>query len=196
MLSTVTEFEHTNGTHESLSDPRADTTGSEIDESDLESSFGDESSLLSSTPDTEQDNTSRRLREEKRLMLDLNKHRQLLVDSQKLNHSIKRCIGWTEELINEGKKALDYQVKVSDVDVRGKLPAPVVDEEEYDGGDGGGRGGGFSPKGLLSAGLAVPIPAAVVERGRRLWRQGLEEIEMEVDRMLESSTTLKEDIPA
>ena len=68
-----------------------------------------------------------RIKDEKRLQLDLSKHRELLVDSQKMNQSLKRCLGWTEELIKEGKKALEYQVHVSDVRLGGRVLEP---EEE------------------------------------------------------------------
>ncbi len=55
----------------------------------------------------------------KRIQLDLARHRQLLVDSQKLNESIKRCLGRTEELIADGKKALDYHVQIGGVETHG-----------------------------------------------------------------------------
>lgn len=71
-----------------------------------------------------------RQRDEKRLQLDLSKHQQLLVDSQKMNQSLKRCLGWTEELISEGRKALDYRVRASDVELGGRVLAP--DEVEGD----------------------------------------------------------------
>lgn len=67
-----------------------------------------------------------RQKDERRLQLDLSKHQQLLVDSQKLNQSLKRCLGWTEALIDEGKKALDYRVHVSDIKLGGRI---LVDEE-------------------------------------------------------------------
>ncbi|KAI9832613.1 MAG: hypothetical protein M1826_001563 [Phylliscum demangeonii] len=54
-------------------------------------------------------------RDEKRLQLDLSKHQRLLVDSQKMNQSLKKCLGWTEELISEGKKALAFKVRLSDI---------------------------------------------------------------------------------
>ncbi len=72
-----------------------------------------------------------RARDERRLQLDLAKHRQLLVDSQKINQSIKRCMGWTEALIQEGRKALAFQVRVSDVQLGGRvLAADEVEERE------------------------------------------------------------------
>lgn len=69
-------------------------------------------------------------RDEKRLQIDLSKHQQLLVDSQKMNQSLKRCLGWTEELISEGKRALAYQVRVSEVDVANGA-APDDGEQPY-----------------------------------------------------------------
>ncbi|KAI1653084.1 hypothetical protein F4813DRAFT_375804 [Daldinia decipiens] len=69
-----------------------------------------------------------RKRDEERLQLDLSKHQQLLVDSQKINQSIRRCLDWTEVLINEGKKALEYRVPITGVELGGRVLAP--DEEE------------------------------------------------------------------
>lgn len=77
-----------------------------------------------------------RKKDEKRLQLDLSKHQQLLVDSQKLNESLKRCLGWTEGLIAEGKKALEYNVRVSDVELGGRVLVNDADE------NGGARTGG------------------------------------------------------
>jgi len=68
--------------------------------------------------------TQRRRRDEKRLQLDLTKHQQLLIDSQKMNQSLKRCLGWTEELIKEGKRALEYRVRVSEIELGGRVLAP------------------------------------------------------------------------
>ncbi|EED19123.1 conserved hypothetical protein [Talaromyces stipitatus ATCC 10500] len=87
-----------------------------------------------------------RVDDEKQFMLDLAKHHELLIDSQKLNQSLKRCIGWTEELIKEGKRALEYNVHVSDVEIGGRVLDPDELGEELD------RG-----RGLLS-------PAAVVQQ--------------------------------
>ncbi|KAF7853941.1 hypothetical protein EAF04_010607 [Stromatinia cepivora] len=70
-----------------------------------------------------------RKKDEKRLRLDLSKHQQLLIDSQKMNQSLKKCLGWTEELINEGKRALDYRVKTSDI---GPLAPRVLAPDEFD----------------------------------------------------------------
>lgn len=75
---------------------------------------------------------ARRKRDEMRLQLDLTKHQELLIDSQKINQSIKRCMDWTEVLIKEGQKALAYHVRVSDVDVGGRVLAPPDEDEHED----------------------------------------------------------------
>ncbi|PGG96969.1 hypothetical protein GX51_07574 [Blastomyces parvus] len=86
--------------------------------------------------ETTGDDAKHRIRDEKRFILDLAKHQQLLIDSQKMNQSIKRCLGWTESLIQEGKKALDYHVRVSDIDIGGRVLAPDELEGETEGGRG------------------------------------------------------------
>ncbi|KAG5917196.1 hypothetical protein E4U61_002962 [Claviceps capensis] len=73
---------------------------------------------------------ARRRRDEKRLQLDLTKHQELLVDSQKMNQSLKRCLDFTEALINEGQKALEYRVRVSDIKLGGRILAPPDEDEE------------------------------------------------------------------
>ncbi|PQE22958.1 hypothetical protein CJF30_00008562 [Rutstroemia sp. NJR-2017a BBW] len=79
-----------------------------------------------------QNDLKHRQKDEKRLQLDLSKHQQLLVDSQKMNQSLKRCLGWTEELINEGKRALDYKVRISDIPLPPRVLAPPDDGDEGD----------------------------------------------------------------
>ncbi|KAF3480587.1 uncharacterized protein GIQ15_05934 [Arthroderma uncinatum] len=97
-----------------------------------------------------------RARDETRLLLDLSKHQQLLIDSQKMNQSIKRCLGWTENLISEAKKALEYNVHVSDIEVGGRVLAP----DEFD-------GDYFSnSKGLLSPTMELPCPSDVPSLGQ------------------------------
>lgn len=71
-----------------------------------------------------------RLKDEKRLQLDLAKHRDLLMDSQKMNESLKRCLGWTDQLIKDAQKALDYKVNASDVRLGGRVLVTEDDEEE------------------------------------------------------------------
>jgi hypothetical protein len=49
-----------------------------------------------------------------------------------MNQCLKRCLGLTEGLISEGKKALDYHVRVSDIAIGGRvlLPDEVLGEVE------------------------------------------------------------------
>lgn len=83
-----------------------------------DSSFDE--SIMSDSALAERDQ-AHRLRDEKRLKLDLAKHQELIVDSQKMNQSLARCLGWTEELIKNGRKALAYQVRASDVQLGGRV---------------------------------------------------------------------------
>ena len=102
-----------------------------LDELDLESGsdssseLDDEATDLGSTTSSALSPSSRaarkRARDEKRLMLDLSQHQQLLLESQQLSQSIRRCVGWTEEMIAEGKRALDYRVAVGDVKLGGRI---------------------------------------------------------------------------
>ncbi|KAI0473592.1 hypothetical protein GGR56DRAFT_538859 [Xylariaceae sp. FL0804] len=95
-------------------------------------SFSDTDSLPSSASprDIEERDAKHRLRDEQRLQLDLSKHQELLKDSQKINQSIKRCLDFTDELINEGKKALNYNVRVSDVKLGGRVLDPLDEEDD------------------------------------------------------------------
>jgi hypothetical protein len=110
-----------------LSDMSEEEDEEQEEESEFsEDEYSDETSLSPSA--MAESDARHRKRDEKRLQLDLSKHQQLLIDSQKMNQSLKRCLGWTEVLINEGKKALEYHVKVSDVELGGRVLA--LDEIE------------------------------------------------------------------
>lgn len=101
--------------------------------SDMEVSFNEDDDDDDNEDDSDSysDGDTRRKRDERRLQLDLAQHRQLLVDSQKINQSIKRCMNWTEALIQEGQKALAFQVRVSEVQLGGRvLAADEVEERE------------------------------------------------------------------
>lgn len=125
------------GSHLSLSgiseeDQLSDLSGEEYDDED-----DDDASELDSVDDgtlsptaLAESDARHRKRDEERLQLDLAKHQQLLVDSQKMNQSIKRCLGWTEELILEGNKALAYKVHVSDVELGGRVL--IADDNDDD----------------------------------------------------------------
>lgn len=92
------------------------------------SDFSDEDSVadegvLSPSSLAEHD-AKHRAQDEKRFMVDVARHQELLIDSQKMNQSLKRCLGWTEELIQEGQKALAYSVHVQDVELGGRVLSP------------------------------------------------------------------------
>ncbi|KAF2741915.1 hypothetical protein M011DRAFT_472683 [Sporormia fimetaria CBS 119925] len=98
----------------------------EEDEPEYSSESSFDEGVMSPTALAERD-ADHRLRDEKRLQLDLTKHRELLLDSQKMNQSLKRCMDWTEMLIKDAQKALAYEVKASDV----KLGGRVLTTEEH-----------------------------------------------------------------
>ena len=96
-----------------------------------------------------------RAKDSKRLHLDFSRHRTLLIESQKLNQSLKRCLSRTECLIADGKKALEYRVDVHSIENRG---GRVLLPDELDGG-----GIGLQRQGLLSPGIR--------EREEPLWER-------------------------
>lgn len=101
---------------------------SSIRSQDEYSDYSDEESIADEgvlSPDSLAEHDAKhRAHDEKRFMLDLTRHQELLVDSQKMNHSLKRCLGWTEELIKEGQRALEYSVHVQDVELGGRVLSP------------------------------------------------------------------------
>jgi hypothetical protein len=109
-----------------LSDMSEEDAQSDEDDPEYSSESSFDEGTMSPTTLAERD-AAHRLRDEKRLQLDLSKHRELLIDSQKMNQSLKRCLNWTEELIKDAQKALAYQVRVSDV----KLGGRVLTSEEH-----------------------------------------------------------------
>lgn len=147
-----------------------DSDESDNFDDDLDSSFDDDSSSVLSPTSRSDYDARHRAKDEKRLMLDLSKHQQLLIDSQKMSQSIRRCLGWTEELIKEGNRALAYHVKVSDVELGGRVLSRDDEEEEEEEEEGPGvvRDIGESSKGLLSPSAAMTILDDV-----QLWAHGL-----------------------
>jgi hypothetical protein len=112
----------------------------EMDSSDEDNDFSDEDPLSddydsadASSEDDPEINARRAAKDEARLQIDLAKHQELLTASQQMNQSLKRCLGWTEALIGEGKKALEYKVRVSDVQIGGRVLA--FDEQDDEGHD-------------------------------------------------------------
>jgi hypothetical protein len=112
------------------------------------SELSDEESLPDGSelgPDSVADDDSKhRNKDEKRFLIDLAKHQELLADSQKMNQSLKRCLGWTEELIKEAQKALEYNVLVNDIQLGGRVLSP--DELNDDGEAGRGLLATVSPE--------------------------------------------------
>jgi hypothetical protein len=130
-LSTTSELDEGNSEFSST------RSQDELSDSTDEDSVVDEGIL---SPDSLAEHDAKhRAHDEKKFMLDLARHQELLVDSQKLNQSLKRCLEWTEELIKEGRKALEYNVHVQDVELGGRVLSP---EELGDVGESG--------RGLLS----------------------------------------------
>jgi hypothetical protein len=122
-MSGTSELEYLTDMSEGEEQGAEEASNEEEPEYSSESSFDE--NIMSST-DLAQKDAEYRLRDEKRLQLDLTKHRELLVDSQRMNQSLKRCLDWTEELIKDGRKALAYQVRPSDV----KLGGRVLDSQD------------------------------------------------------------------
>lgn len=133
----------------------------EVSDSEEDDSLMGSNSALS--PSAQQD---RLARDEKRLRVDLEKHKELLVVSQNINQSLKRCMYATEAMIGEGRKALQYHVRVSDVKLGGRILSGLDDDEieiedefdavpsEEDAGDGDVEG----MKGLLDVWAGVGRP--------------------------------------
>lgn len=113
-LSTTDEMEEGISEMSSMQDEMSDFSD--------EDSVADEG-VLSPNSLAEHD-AKHRAQDEKRFLVDLARHQELLIDSQKMNQSLKRCLGWTEELIKEGQKALDYSVHVQDVELGGRVLSP------------------------------------------------------------------------
>ena len=79
-----------------------------------------------------------RFRDPKMTQLDLAAHRALLLDGQKLNQSIKRCLAQSESLIVSGKTALEYQARASTPENRGGRVLTPDDNEDLVFGQGQG----------------------------------------------------------
>ncbi|KAL1643104.1 hypothetical protein SLS58_005073 [Diplodia intermedia] len=104
-----------------MADEEEEDDGEQDEFSSSESSL-DESSM-SADALAERD-AKYRFQDQKRLQLDLSKHKDILIDSQKMNQSLKRCLTVTEDLIKQGKKALEYKIRVSDVKLGGRILSP------------------------------------------------------------------------
>jgi hypothetical protein len=149
------------GTLPEFSDDHEDLSGSNSAASDSDSADStdeDDLDLLSQDSGSAVGGTAararQRARDEKRLMLDLAKHQQMLLDSQKLSLSIRRCLTCSEELIRDGTKALEYRVGIGDVQVGGRV---LRGDEEggEEGSEGVDAGEAGARKGLLSPGVEL-----------------------------------------
>ncbi|CCU81846.1 hypothetical protein BGHDH14_bgh01913 [Blumeria hordei DH14] len=118
----------------SASDLSDDNEESEEDTSDSQYDYSEEeindTCSLSLSAIAESDLRHRK-KDEKRLQHDLVKHQQLLFDSRKLNQTLKRCLGLTEDLIGKGRKALEHKVTLCDDELGGRvLTGEEVEEFE------------------------------------------------------------------
>ncbi len=118
----------------------SDVHSDEDDTSDDHSSaaYDDNGSDLDSTDDTSLPESSfspstrpsflpilTRLKKSSKPFLDLSRQRNLLIDSQKLNQTLKRCLGRTEEMIADAKKALEFTVRIDELEpLRGRVLTP------------------------------------------------------------------------
>lgn len=122
---------------------------------------------------------AQRRRDEKRLMLDLSKHRQLLIDSETMNSSIRRCMAWSDEMIKEGRRALGMKVKVGgrvlngsgsgseDEDAITRLGGRVLHDISGSEDEGGKRGVGLvSPSRLIGTMEAEGLWVDAQRRGK------------------------------
>jgi hypothetical protein len=122
--------------------PQIEDRAEEEDPESSDNSFDE--GQLSPSAQLERDEVHR-FGDEKRLQLDLSKHRDLLLDSQRMNQSLKRCMNWTEQLIKDGQKALQYQVRPSDVKLGGRVLVAEDDHETTQAGESRGLLSPWSP---------------------------------------------------
>ncbi|KAL8902585.1 MAG: hypothetical protein Q9207_004570 [Kuettlingeria erythrocarpa] len=86
-------------------------------------------------------------RRKRSFKIDFSAQRSLLLDSQRLNQALKRCLSCTDELIADGRKALDYKVNTGEATNLGpKVLTPDDRVEELELG-----------RGLLSPGIYEKI---------------------------------------
>jgi len=90
-----------------------------------------------------------RFQDPARIQLDLDAHRALLVDSQALNSSIKRCISQSESLLSLGKRALEYQAPPPEPENHG---ARVLTPDDIEA-EGFGRGQGLLSPSINPGGI-------------------------------------------
>lgn len=107
-----------------------DFDNEENDNKDIQSDISSQSAS-SSRPSSPTSRAGRsRFQDPKRPELDLAAHRALLLDSQKLNQSIKSCLERTESLIASGKTALESQARAPTPEYLGARVLTPDDTEE------------------------------------------------------------------
>lgn len=135
--------------HSGRSSPALSIEDGEVDTDNVSNLSSSSNTSLAKDNHPSSSHTARlRVSDSKRLHLEFSRHRTLLIDSQKLNESLKRCLSRTEDLIADGKKALAYRVDIHAAEKRGGrvlLPDEVED-----------RGIGGQGQGLLSPGIREP----------------------------------------
>lgn len=128
---------------------------SECDEDHLSDPYNDdETRSLTSSTSSPPPTRSTFAKDTKRLNVDLSRHRTQLIDSQKLNQAMKRCLDTTESLISDGKKALDYQINLSEIENMPLSPRKggrVLGSSGDDGDDIGERGQGLLSPAIVSS---------------------------------------------
>jgi len=110
-----------------------------------------------------------RFQDPARIQLDLDARRALLLDSQKLSSSIKRCLAQSESLLSSGKRALEYQAQTQESENLGArvLTPDDIEDECFSSGQGllspSINSGGVNPWerslgsiGSLDEGLSTP----------------------------------------
>jgi len=102
----------------------------EEDVSDMLTSSESESEDADTTSTTSQDAALMRAKDEERIRRDLRKHRELILDTARMNRSLQRCLTWTEDLIKDGKKALDHHVRSEEVKLGGRILSADDMEDE------------------------------------------------------------------
>ena len=120
-------FSETEGTHRSLLD-----SDEEDEEDDMEDIFSNLSSTSgASRPSSRTAHAGHnRFQDPERIELDLAAHRALLQDSQTLNTSIKRCLEQSENLLENGKRALAYYAEAPELESLG--PRVLTPDEVED----------------------------------------------------------------
>ena len=124
----------------------------------------------------------------------------MLNDSQKMNQSLRRCLGWTEQLIKDGQKALEYKVNVSDVKLGGRVLISEDDNEITEAEESKGLLSPWSPMHQAIDALESPFfpglnSNRVVDRDSGVDLEGLDAVGQSTDNSRTSSPRNKSTSP-